>query len=401
MADIIPIAAQSNGSTRLPMILTGQALMSLRDSGFDLPTALAEVVDNSIEARASKIQIRLDKSESQGKKHVHRIIIGDDGAGMDTDLLHHYLQIGYSTRYMSKNTIGKYGVGAKLAALNFGKRIDVWSRDNPQGAWQHVFFDLAKAMAEEGATGVFTGIEAPTLESVPADIAELAPSGSGTVVVWSDVDRLEDGRVAADFDSLLVDLKKELSRIFREFLDGGIGIEVNGTKLLPHDPLFLMHGTWAEKILLKEPRAKDGHPSKDAPVTEAMVIADEEVKVKGSVARLRVTLYPECITRKRGLGGDKLAEKLRVPDNEGQISFMRMRREIAYTNVPRILPSGVQNPDRFIGIEVSFDPTLDDFFGVRNVKRGVEPHGELRDKIRELLPKYMPQARKTIDERRG
>ena len=101
------------------------------------------------------------------------------------------------------------------------------------------------------------------------------------------------------------------------------------------------------------------------------------------------------------MGGDKLAEKLRVPDNEGQISFMRMRREIAYTNVPRILPAGVQNPDRFIGIEVSFDPTLDDFFGVRNVKRGVEPHGELRNKIRELLGKYIPQARKIIDERWG
>jgi hypothetical protein len=50
---------------------------------------------------------------------------------------------------------------------------------------------------------------------------------------------------------------------------------------------------------------------------------------------------------------------------------------------------------------VSFDPDLDDFFGVRNVKRGVEPHGELRDKIREKMARYIPQARKMLDERWG
>lgn len=63
---------------RLPMIQTGQALMSLRDSGYSLPTALAEVVDNSIEARANRIQIRLEETVEHGKKHVHRIAISDE-----------------------------------------------------------------------------------------------------------------------------------------------------------------------------------------------------------------------------------------------------------------------------------------------------------------------------------
>ena len=40
---------------------------------------------------------------------------------MGLDVLHHYPQIGYSTRYMSNTTIGKYGVGAKLAALNYSE----------------------------------------------------------------------------------------------------------------------------------------------------------------------------------------------------------------------------------------------------------------------------------------
>ena len=96
------------------------------------------------------------------------------------------------------------------------------------------------------------------------------------------------------------------------------------------------------------------------------------------------------------MGGDELAKQLRVPENEGSLSFIRLNREINYTNVPRILPSGVENADRFIGIEISFTPELDEYMGVRNVKRGVEPHGELRTQIRHQLKKWIPQARKEI-----
>src|SRR2546428_93788 len=98
------------------------------------------------------------------------------------------------------------------------------------------------------------------------------------------------------------------------------------------------------------------------------------------------------------MGGDELAKKLRVPENLGALSFVRLDREISYTNVPRILPGGVLPPDRFIGIEIAFKPELDSYFGVRNVKRGVEPHGELRNKLRELLKRYIPAARQRIED---
>ena len=116
---------------------------------------------------------------------------------------------------------------------------------------------------------------------------------------------------------------------------------------------------------------------------------------------MTVTVYPPEVLRKRGSGGDDLARQLRVPDNQGCISFMRLDREVSYTNVPRIFPRGVEDADRFIGIEIAFTPELDAFFGVRNVKRGIEPHGELRDKIRKLLTKYLKTARSLIDEAWG
>ena len=129
---------------RLPLILTGQALQSLRNSGFSVAAALAEPVDNSLEARANVIRIAFDESKNaRGRTHVDRIAIVDDGDGMDHETLFHYPQLGFSTRYMSTTTIGKYGVGAKLAALNYAKAIDVWSRADSGGPWLHVSFDLA------------------------------------------------------------------------------------------------------------------------------------------------------------------------------------------------------------------------------------------------------------------
>ncbi|MFT3856568.1 MAG: ATP-binding protein [Aquabacterium sp.] len=383
----------------IPMIQTGQALLSLRDSGHSLPTALGEVIDNSIEASANNIAVLLEQSEERGKKRVHRIAISDDGAGMPADILHRYLVLGYSSRYMRSDTIGKYGVGAKLAALNFGRRIDVWSRDTAGADWLHVHFDLDEALKEE-SDGKSVVLSAPAPAEPPADLKLSFPKETGTVVLWSRVDRLEEGRAARDFNELRQELEKELSRIFRHFLDGGIKISINGQDLVPHDPLMLLEGTWADVQLNKEYK-RDDLKRGALHHYRATTIGEDLVKVGDHTARLRVTLYPKEVLRSRGKGGDALAKTLRVPENEGALSFVRKNREVAYSNVPRILPGGVKDTDRFIGIEVSFDPELDDYFGIRNVKRGVEPHGELREKLRELLKKHIPTARKLIDDAWG
>lgn len=385
-------------TSRIPMILTGLALKSLRDSGYTLAAALGEVIDNSIEASANNILMRLEEAKDRsGKKHIHRIIVSDDGKGMNPETLHRYLQLGFSTRYMSTKTIGKYGVGAKLAALNYCRQIDVWSRTNEEGPWLHVSFDLDTALEEEGG-GQEIGIEPPTVEPISDQFASLLPGNSGTIVVWSKVDRLEEGRWATDANALRVDVEKELSRMFRYFLEGGIRIEVNETRLLPHDPLFLMEGTWADKVLTDQYAREEKNRDKRTHFPATRIAMKEPIKLNDSIATLTVTLYPREVVRKRGMGGDAFVKKLRVPENEGCISFVRLNREINYTNVPKIFPRGVSEPDRFVGIEVSFTPELDDYFGVRNVKRGVEPHDELRKQIRELLRRYVAEARAQLEE---
>lgn len=233
---------------RVPFFLPGQAMQSLRDAGYSLPAALAEVVDNSLEASSNNVTIKLDETVVNRKKRIGRVVVADDGDGMPYDVLAHYLQIGFSTRYMSLTTIGKYGVGAKLAALNFCTRVDVWSRTTPGEPWQHVALDLA-AIKEQESRGEPVGIDPPQPTEVPEDLVTLLPDRSGTLVVWSHVDRLAEGAYAANSNDLRVEVEEELSRMFRYFLNDGIRIRVNDTDLLAHDPVFLMEHAWADRVL--------------------------------------------------------------------------------------------------------------------------------------------------------
>jgi hypothetical protein len=401
---------QSASTEKIPVMLTGYALQSLRDSGYSLPDALGEVIDNSLEANANNITLHVEESQAKsGKRHIHRITVIDDGDGMKLDILQHYPQVGYSTRYMRTDTIGKYGVGAKLAALNYGQRIDVWSRTNEQEPWYHVWFDLEEALIQE-REGETVGIAFPDTKSLPDNIFPYAPKGSGTIVVWSKIDRLEEGQQAPDAQALKAEVKHELARMFRYFLHGGIRISFDGTDLLPYDPLYLMEGTWADREIFKYyERLRKGANKENSdlslPLPEASKkhfpatkIVQDNIKVGDSICTVTVTLYPSEVARKRGIANDNFARKtLRLQDNQGAISFVRFNREINYTNVPRIFPKGVEDRDRFIGIEVAFKPELDSYFGVRNVKRGVEPHDELRTKIRTFLNKYIEEARNSLN----
>jgi hypothetical protein len=403
----------------VPAVLSGHALRSLRESGYTLPAALGEVIDNGIEADANEVSVYFEETpEGNRKAHISRLAIADDGNGMGEDadgrdILHHYLQLGYSTRYMSTTTIGKFGVGAKLGALSFARRVDVWSRTDGESQWRHAHFDLDEAIeAEERSEVVVIGV--PNNDPVPEELEFLLPEGSGTLVLWSKVDRLEHGRWAEDANKLRIDVERELSRIFRYFLNGGIAIRVNERELLAHDPLMMMERTWSDKVLAEEARKQSQEhaksagerteqPRKGRPAThfEATKMGTAKLKIGGLNADLTVTLYPPEVTRKRGLGGDTTAKRLRVPENQGRISFVRMKREINYATVPYSFPTAVLDADRFIGIEVAFTPELDEYFGVRNVKRGVEPHGELRKQLKENLAGFIEEARAERERRWG
>ena len=81
-----------------PIIPAKTAIKSLRDSGYkNCAAALAELIDNSIEAKAKNINILVfEKSDTQNNrpnKRISEIVIYDDGIGMNEKVLEKSLEI--------------------------------------------------------------------------------------------------------------------------------------------------------------------------------------------------------------------------------------------------------------------------------------------------------------------
>jgi hypothetical protein len=372
-----------------PLTQANQALESSRDSGFDLSAAAGEVVDNSIQAGATRIRVATTRNNDGD---VVSVAFSDDGEGIPDDVLPHVLSLGYSSRYGSREGMGRFGMGLKLASLSHARRADVYTWRRGEDGCRHTYLDL-----DEVAEGSQTELEAWPLTAVPADVAALITDDrgsryrSGTVVVWDKIDRLRNGGRShtSGVEEKLTTLTKFLGRTYRRFLDGGLQIELDGNAITLHDPLFQ----------LPNPRATQRFGSD----LRSRIVDSETVTVDGHPVEVTVTLLPRELRPKEGGGGRAAKGReefkdLNIPDNEGKISILRENREIYYEIIPKLLPGGVDRIDRYIGVEVSFPAELDEYFQVRNVKRGAEPVSKLREDLKKFLKKPVEQARKEIRE---
>jgi hypothetical protein len=387
------VTKTSNTSNQaVPLVLADRALTSLRASGHDYKSAAGEVFDNSLQANANNLKLRLfTEKKVLGKNTkktevVERVAMGDDGIGMSKEILHHSLMLGYSSRYDDRTGMGRFGVGAKLGGISQGRRIELYSRQSANEPWLYTYIDLG-----EIHNGTMNYIPEPSPSQLPEDCADLVGTEHGTLVIWSKTDRLaeRDSGGARQATTVESELMNYTARTFRKFLDGGIEIQINGKRVRPHDPLFLMTTT----------RFHEGQ--EPDPVATVLVEESFPWEIPGHTDRtgkveVSITLLPEKFRPRRGAGGDQLAKERRIDENEG-ISILRAGREIFYG-----ILSGVQPPtdkvtiDRWIGIEIRFTPELDECFQVRNVKKGAEPINGLRDKLRDIIFKTVLTARKQI-----
>lgn len=385
-------AGDAKTTPRADLIEVDRALESMRDAGFDLMAAFGEPIDNSIEASAKTI--RIAPSYSKDKKHITSIAFADDGRGIDVSVLPSVLKMGYSTRYGQRKGLGRFGVGLKLAALSVGTRIEIVTRPAGSEHYYQAFLDLG--MIKDNKQ---TFIEASEVGGWPEEYAHLmvdekgAPFVSGTLVVWENIDRLSSGGTyGTSLETRIADLRKFIARAYRAFLDAGLTITLEGKPTTLHDPLFLKDN----------PRLFKRYKGRPEGEIRGRIIDETDLPIEDQLVHVTVTLVPELFRQKQGDGGEVDADGKDIREfqinreNEGRISILRNGREIYYDIVPRMLPSGVDKIDRYIGIEVAFPAELDEYFQVRHVKRGAEPVSKLRQELRSWLGRPVKNARDEI-----
>jgi hypothetical protein len=381
---------QSTERRRADLVQVDQALESWRDSGLDLAAACGEPIDNSIEEGASTVRIHTERGDYEGHKAIVRIVFADNGRGIKEAILPNVLSMGFSSRYNSRQGLGRFGVGLKLAALSVARRVDIYTKAAGSSKYFQSFIDLDLINKKTQ-----TYIEAVEVKGFPEDLAILMNDErgkefkSGTLVVWSKVDRLSGGgRYGTSLDQKLAELTTFVARAYRKFIDQGTRIELDGKVIDLHDPLFL----------LDNPRVIKRYRDIRGEVIQTGVIPIDDHEVTWTVSLIPVRFRP-----KQGSGGDrddegKSIEEFHIAENEGKLSILRNGREIYYDLVPKLLPGGMQYGDRYIGIEVTFPAAVDEYFQVRHVKRGAEPVSKLRDQLRGALERPVKVARKRVRE---
>lgn len=209
----------------------GILVESLRDIGYSFNSALADVIDNSITACASRISVfALPVADS------FKVAIIDDGNGLNRSDLLQAMRLGSADPREERaiGDLGRFGLGLKTASFSQCRRLTVVSRQH--GEIAAFTWDLDTVVKENS----WSVLERTDFDSIFA-IDEL-PS-TGTMVLWEKVDRLtgRNGSGKVDYERVISESQDYLSLVFHRFLSGErntqkISISINGRALDPIDP---------------------------------------------------------------------------------------------------------------------------------------------------------------------
>ncbi|HEX3551981.1 MAG TPA: ATP-binding protein [Thermoanaerobaculia bacterium] len=345
------------------VIALDKFIQATRDSGYKgTVSAISELVDNSLQALARTISIFIRRSDEETE---HSIVIAvlDNGHGMDAHTLRQSLRFGGSSRFDDRSGLGRYGMGLPNASLSQARRVEVYSWLEP-GKTLFTYLDL-----EEIVSGETSRVPSPRRTRLPL-WAQTTETSSGTLVVWSQCDRLENRRIS----TLEQKLKLALGRVFRYFLWDGVEIDVNGDQIIPVDPLYVRQpSVTAGGEVFAEPLEYEVR----APVPSA----------KASTGIVTVTFSELPIEDWHSLPNDE-KRRLGITNGAG-VSIVRGGREIDYGWF-FLADKRRENYDDWWRAEIRFEPELDELFGITHTKQQVRPQESL---IEVLSPDMGDMAR--------
>jgi len=311
---------------------------SMRDTGYELDTAVADLVDNSIAAMASEVRVEFIL-DMKGRV---RFSIADNGEGMNPEGIVDALRYG-SKRRDDPASLGRFGLGLKTASTAFAKAVMLTSKSESDSVASSFSLDL-DVIGEQG--WVVTKFDTEDLHD-----GSMIQGKSGTVLRWEKIDRVlpiykdATGSAAKNkIEKIVLDLRLHLSMTFQRFLDDGdirapnVRLYLNDTEVEAWDPFAWSATTLVEQII--------------------------EVETPEGEIR-EITLRAFCLPRKAdmkaefGPTGDSLS---RLTNEKQGVYVYRQNRLI---HGPDWLGMFAQEPHfTLIRVELSFEHQLDEAFQV-------------------------------------
>lgn len=211
---------------------------SMRDIGYTLEMSLADIVDNSIAARATTVHILADTVGPE-----MRIGIVDDGRGMDRRELLDAMRLGSRDPrdQRAAQDLGRFGLGLKTASFSQCRRLTVVSRRG--GDTSAAIWDLDHVSRKNS----WALLVPDDVRGIPF-IEKLGPEG--LLVIWEHMDRAVEQPDSAEgrqhFVRRLDEAHAHLALVFHRYLAGESGLRririlINDLSLKPFDPFHSSH----------------------------------------------------------------------------------------------------------------------------------------------------------------
>ena len=229
---------------------------------------LAEIVDNSIDAGAKKVEILIDTITSGRTEIIQSITFIDNGSGISHDLLKKVVIFSETGHGPGEGKTGRFGMGLPNSSMSQCKKFIVASEQSNK--WRQIKIDL-RDMLDKGTLDV-PDVSDNIDETLTRALNELTRiEQPKTCVQWIEPDKLDFTRG----DTAVKRLEPMLGRIYRKALVENLELEIIVFKdgnsvgdrhtVRPYDPLFLSLGDsqgvdCIEKTISKGPHGD--HPTK-------------------------------------------------------------------------------------------------------------------------------------------
>lgn len=193
-------------------------LNALRNCGYNNYTAIADIIDNSIEPEVESTFVKVC-FETEGKGNetsINSILIIDDGVGMCIDTLEESMALGSQTGKNGVENLGMYGTGLKSASLSIGQVLEVFTKTK-DSKLNYAKLSIEKAIENNGEIEILC--ECCDENDERWDIFNKYIDGThGTIVKISNLDRLSN----KNYKNFKGTLKNKIGEFFNKFIYGEI-----------------------------------------------------------------------------------------------------------------------------------------------------------------------------------
>lgn len=346
-------------------------IYGLRDTGYNVRTATADIIDNSIAANASRIAIEI-VLRADGRKLVY---FADNGSGMDESGVHGAMRYGAPERE-NLESLGKFGLGLKTASSSICLKFTVISRQTKDQPLAKLAWDLehvAKLRRWEM-------LKEP-VSTDEQDMFDEHCGSHGTLVIWEKCDRIlsKDYEAGSTKEQSAIKrlgdtLSKHISLVYHRFLDTSdererdIEIFINGEAVTPWNPFY--------------------------PARSEQVLAEKKQKLfvempDGSeqVAGIRAWILPH----RSDMSKAEEALYARI-SNRGQGFYIYREGRLIQDGGWMDVFSAPEPHTSLLRIEFDFGHELDDAFRIDVKKSRILFHPDLEDGLKELLTPIYREA---------